>query len=82
MRAVFVVAACAAFHVVILQTAQHVIAFVAAAFDALVLAVARTIVAEITGDEDRACYINDHMYLQNFVMTFDECQVYLNDNIY
>ena len=64
MRAVFVVAACAAIHVLILQTAQHVITLVAAAFDALVLAVARTIVAEITGDEDRACYINDHRYLQ------------------
>ena len=64
MRAVFVVAACAAFHVVILQTAQHVITLVAAAFDALVLAVARTIVAVIAGDEDRACYINDHRYLQ------------------
>ena len=64
MRAVFVVAACAAFHVVILQTAQHVITLVAAAFDALVLAVARTIVAEIPGDQDGACYINDHMYLR------------------
>lgn len=64
MRAVFIVATCAAFHIVILQTTQHVIAFVAAAFDALMLAVARTIVAEIPGDEDCACYINYHMYLQ------------------
>ena len=41
-----------------------VVALIAAAFDAVVFAVPRTIVAEITGDQDGACYINDHMYLQ------------------
>lgn len=82
MGAVFIVAIRAALHVVGLQTAHHVIAFVAAAFNALVLAVARTIVAVIAGDEDRACYINDHMYLQKIKVTFSGCQVYLNNNIY
>lgn len=82
MGAVFIVAIRTALHVVGLQTAHHVIAFVAAAFDALVLAVARTIVAVIAGDEDRTCYINDHMYLHYFVMTHSECQACADYTIY
>ena len=44
----------------IFQTAQHVIAFVAAAFDPRMQAVAGTIVSTISGNEDRACDIDDH----------------------
>ena len=64
MGAVFVAAIRAAIHGVGRQTAHQVVTFIAAAFDAVVFAVSRTIVAEITGDQDGACYINDHMYLQ------------------
>ena len=65
MGAVFVAAIRAAIHGVGRQTAHHIVTFIAAAFDAVTLAVSRTIVAEITGDQDGACYINDHMYLQD-----------------
>ena len=64
MGTVIIMAVLTASYIVILQTAYHVVAFVTAAFDALVLAVSRTISAAIAGDEDRACNVDDHTYLQ------------------